>query len=376
MLSVQKDNTLFPDSEALYFEQPIVASANTQIVLSGDFPDARYAALSVYLPSGGPFTSNSVGSSLPDYRIAADPGSTNPWQHTSAPGGRFTVTIRSQVSSGQTNVLPMPPGTTSGHPGFLGYRIYLPAGGISAPVQLPTLTIHDGQATRQLSTCQNQNAPVPTPVRSPTPTPTGVAPPTPPQLKFYKPAGGFSVNAELPNVDSSYALAYFVRPASADVAVVTGKAPTSPPGGHPAPWPNPNTDMRYWSMCMATGTVHLPLVANTLPSGQSDYGCRADDQTARNAAGDYTYVIGAESQRSAIDAIPGVTFLPFTTNQPATPVYVLMLRNTLVNPAFPYSTANVTQASDPSATAAAMGPYYPNISVCALTAVTASGCSS
>jgi hypothetical protein len=134
--------------------------------------------------------------------------------------------------------------------------------------------------------------------------------------------------------------------------------------------------MRYWSMCLATGTVHLPLVANTLPSGQSDYGCRADDQTALNTAGDYTYVLGAESQRSAIDAIPGVTFLPFATNQPVTPLYVLMLRNTLVNPAFPHSTANLTQTSDPNATAAAMGPYYPNISVCALTTVTPTGCPS
>ena len=96
---------------------------------------------------------------------------------------------------------------------------------------------------------------------------------------------------------------------------------------------------------------------------------------ARNAAGDYTYVIGTESQRAAIGRVPGVTFLPFATNQ-TTPLYVLDLRQTLVNPAFPYSTANVTQPGDPAAAAAAMGAYYPQISICPLAALTASGCPS
>jgi hypothetical protein len=109
------------------------------------------------------------------------------------------------------------------------------------------------------------------------------------------------------------------------------------------------------------GTAHLPTVVNRLSSGQTDYGCRADDATVRNVAGDYyTYVIGAESQRAAIDRVPGVTFLPFATDR-TTPVYVLLLRDTLVNPAFAHSTANVTQTGDPAAAAAVMGAYYPRI---------------
>lgn len=126
-------------------------------------------------------------------------------------------------------------------------------------------------------------------------------------------------------------------------------------------------DMRYWSMCIAEGLTQLPTVVNPLPSGETDYGCRADDATARNAAGDYMFVIGTESQRDAIDSVPGATFLPFATDQ-TTPLYVLLLRETLVNPAFPHSTANVTQTGDPAAAEAAMGPYYPRISVCPLTA--------
>ena len=372
LASIQRSNIGVTDSGAFYWLQPVVAGADTRIVISGDYPDARYASLAVYLPNGSPFTSNGVGSSLSDYRIAADPGSTNPWQRPAVPGGRFTVTIRSQVTPAQTNVLPMPRGTTSAHPGYLLYRVYLPAGGRPDRVPLPTLTIHDGQTTRRLPTCRDHDAPIPSPVRDPTP--SGSPIPVPPQLKFYKPAGGFTVNALLPNMDTAYGQAYFVRrPASSDVVVVTAKAPTFAPGSHPSPWPNPHTDMRYWSMCLALGTSRLPTVVNTLPSGRTDYGCRADDATVRNAAGDYTYVIGAESQRAAIDRVPGVTFLPFATDQ-TTPVYVLLLRNTLVDPRFPHSTANVTQTDDPAATAAVMGAYYPRIAVCPLATLTTNGC--
>lgn len=367
---VRQSNVGAPDSAAFYWLQPLVAGANTRLVVSGDYPAARYVSLSVYRPDGSPFT----GSSLSDYRIAPDPGSTNPWQRPAAPGGRFTVTIG--AAPNQPNALPMPPGTSSAHPGYLLYRVYLPAGGNPDAVPLPSLTIHDGHTARRLPLCRNHNAPIPAPVRNPTPTPTGAPPPTPPQLRFYKPAQGFTVNALLPNTDTDYGLAYFGHAAtSADVVVVTAKAPTSARGSHPSPWPNPALDMRYWSTCVAVGTTHLPTVVNTLPSGQTDYGCRSDDQTARNAAGDYTYVIGTESQRTAIDRVPGVTFLPFATDQ-TTPLYVLLLRNTLVNPAFPNSTANVTQTGDPAAAAAAMGAYYPRIAVCALTALTANGCPS
>jgi hypothetical protein len=59
-------------------------------------------------------------------RIAPQPGSLNPWQQQAAPGGRFTVTIRSDPAPGQANTLPMPAGTTSQHTGYLAYRVYLP----------------------------------------------------------------------------------------------------------------------------------------------------------------------------------------------------------------------------------------------------------
>jgi hypothetical protein len=43
MISVKTSNTVIPDSAASYWVQPIVAAPATRIVISGTFPDARYA---------------------------------------------------------------------------------------------------------------------------------------------------------------------------------------------------------------------------------------------------------------------------------------------------------------------------------------------
>jgi hypothetical protein len=368
-LSAQTGNTAFPDAAEAIVGQPIVASPGTRIVLSGRFPDARYASIQVYTPGG-------VGTSLPDYRIAPRPGSVNPWQQQAAPGGRFTVTIRPDPAPGQPNTLPLPAGTTSQHPGYLVYRVYLPTGGGLSAVPLPVLTVEQGGAARTLPACHSHDAPVRFPVVSGSAAAgtggSGAAASPPPQLAFYKPQPSSFNNAGLANADTTYALAYLIRPPASDVVVVTAKAPTFAPGSHPSPWPARGVDVRYWSMCIGV-LVHLvPIVANKLPGGGTDYGCRADEATRLNAAGDYTYVIGGESQRAAISRVPGVTFLPFSTAHPAGP-YLLGLRNVLVSPSFTHSPGSSPQAEDPAAAAAAMGPYYPRAAICPLATLIARG---
>ncbi len=362
-LSAQTDDTAFPDAAEAIFGGPIVASAGTRIVLSGRFPDARYASVQVYTPAG-------AGASLPDYRIAPQPGSLNPWQQQAAPGGRFTVTIRPDPAPGQANTLPMPAGTTSQHPGYLVYRVYLPAGGASA-VPLPVLTVEQGGAARTLPGCPSHNAPVTFPAPAPATGAGGSGAAAPPPLEFYKAQQSFN-NAGLANVDTSHVYAYLVRPPTPDVVVVTGKAPTFAPGSHPSPWPARGEDVRYWSMCVGVLIRLVPIVANKLPGGGTDYGCRADEATTLNAAGDYTYVIGSESQRAAISRVPGVTFLPFSTAHPAGP-YLLALRYLLVSSSFTHSSQGVKQADDPAAVAVGMGPYYPRAAVCPLSTLTAHG---
>jgi hypothetical protein len=379
-LSVQSDNSAVPDSvsvdsaEAVWF-QPVVAAAGTRIVLAGRFPDARYASFSVYTPSGG-FAASRAGTSLPDYRIAPQPGSVNPWQREGAPGGRFTVTVRSDPSPDQGNTLPLPAGTTSRRPGYLVYRVYLPAGGSFPDVPLPAVTVDQGGAARTIPACpqHNSNLPVLEGAARTASTPAATARPAtvPPQLEFYALQESKMTTEGVGNADTAYAVAYLIRPPVSDVVVVTAKAPTFAPGSHPSPWPTPADDVRYWSMCILAGTARLPAVANKLPGGGTDYGCRADEATRLNPAGDYTYVIGSESQRAAISRVPGVTFLPFATGQP-TPLYVLMLRNMLVSTSFAHSPASVTQPDDPAAAAAVMGPYYPHAAVCPLAALVAKG---
>jgi hypothetical protein len=363
-LSAQTDNTAFPDAAEAIFGGPIVASAGTRIVLSGRFPDARYASVQVYTPAG-------VGSSLPDYRIAPQPGSANPWQQHAAPGGRFTVTIAPDPAPGQANTLPMPAGTTSQHTGYLVYRVYLPTGGAPA-VPLPVLTVEQGGAARTLPACPTHNAPIHFPAASGSAAGAGGSgAAVPPPLEFYTAQQSFS-DTGLSNIDTSHIYAYLGRPPAPDVVVVTGKAPTFAPGSHPSPWPAPGEDVRYWSMCIGVLIRSVPLVANKLPGGGTDYGCRADDATTLNAVGYYTYVIGSESQRAAIMRVPGVTFLPFSTAHPDGP-YLLALRYLLVSPSFTHSPQYVTQADDPAAVAAVMGPYYPRTGVCPLATLTAHG---
>lgn len=369
-VGVQNYNRAFPDSAGAYWAEPIVGGPSTGITVTGTYPDARYFSLSVYTPYGTPFSVNGASSSLPDYRIAPAPGSTNPWQHQAPPGGSYRVTVRPAGAPGQPNVLPLPPGTSASHPGYLVYRVYLPASGSFSHLKLPTITVAQGSENRTLPACSTQQ-PFALPEKAPggTTTPPKKVP-TPPPGAFYNPA--LNKSGGLADPDTAYVWAYIFRPALADVVVVSAKAPTFPPGRGPSPWPAPGQDMQYWSMCMALGTVTVPTVVNHLPGGQVDYGCRADEATKLDSAGDYNYVIGSEAQRAAISRVAGATFLPFSSTQ-TTPLYLILFRNILVNPAFAHSAQKVTTAGDAPAAAAAMGPYDPHVSTCPLAILVAKG---
>ncbi len=351
---------------ARYWDQPIVTGASTRITVSGTYPDARYFTLSVYTPYGAPVTRDGLGTSLTDYQIAPEPGSVNPWRHRASPGGRYEVTLRPTATAGQANVLPLPAGTSEARPGYLIYRLYDPASGNFSGVMYPTITLTQGNVSHTLPACRTH-----TPIALPPKAPGATAPtssashetaPPPPGAFYGMPAKEYI--AGLADANTAYAEAYIIRPPADDVMVVTAKAPTFPPSNAPSPWPQTGVDMRYWSMCIFIGTRGSPTVANTLPNGQTDYGCRDDYQT-RLADGDYAYVIGTETQKAAISRVPGATFLPLPTTQ--TPrLYFLILRNKLISPSFTHAAQNITQATDPSAASAAMGPYYPRVSTCRL----------
>ena len=369
-------NAGLPDTAAIYWLEPFQVAAGLRIVATGTFPDARYASLQVYNAVGGPFAVNGLGTALPDYQIAPDEGSVNPWQQQAAPGGGFTVTFREDVAPGEVNTLPLAPaGTTTGR-GYLEYRVYLPAGGDFSKVSPPTLRLEQEGVSGPSLPC---TAPAPTstaaaPTASATPSATAAAPsssaarPAIGQLQFFKEA----FDALTPNVDAAYALAYLTPPGPGDVVVIHAKAPTYPAGEHPTPWPTASADVRYWSMCVGLATATLPTVMNPLPGGATDPGCRADEQTKLDAAGEYTYVLGTEAQRATVESVPGATFLPFSAAKPGA-THVLFFREILASSSFASAVQMVTQDRDPAATAAAMGPYYPRASICAVSSLTAGG---
>jgi hypothetical protein len=164
-------------------------------------------------------------------------------------------------------------------------------------------------------------------------------------------------------------------PSASDVVVVTGKASISPPGAHPSIWPSAEDQVRYWSICINIGVGTDPVVVNHLPGGQTDLGCRADDATKLSAGGGtYTYVIGTEAQKNAIEHVAGVTFLPLSLTQPA-PLYLLAMRYTLANPTFESAPQNIVQTGSAPAAAQTMGAYYPHAQVCSLSVLSSGGTS-
>ena len=396
-------NVAFPDAAATYWTTPFLASAGTSIQVDGAYPDARYMSFNVYDDSFGTFTLNGVSSGLADYLITPASGSVNPFQTKGSPGGAFTLTLSLDAQPGQVNTLPLAPTTqsTGSLPaplGYLVYRTYLPNGG-NTTVPLPNVTlVQDGVSTK-LSRCSKQQQDR---VAKATPATAGTTadalsralqvPPAgatteairglarttssspssgggsgpcrgsacPPSLRFFR-AKPATTNSFFPNVDNAYVSALF-RPRRGEVIVVRGKAASSPAGSSPAPWPQDDLDLRYWSLCNNVYRRPWPVVANPLSGGRVDYGCADDDETKVDARGRYAFVVAPESQRTAVKAAGG-TFVPYSSTQPNAR-QVLIFRNMLPNATFTHAVQNVDPDGSPSSAAKAMGAYYPRAYRC------------
>jgi hypothetical protein len=376
-------NVSNPDTAAAYWAMAFAVQAGLRVTLSGQYPDSRYMSFAVYDADGSLFTSHGVRSALVDDRIMPDPGSINPWQQHAPPGGQFTVTLRSDVAPNQVNTLPLaPPGAAAGATAVLYYRVYGLAHGAPDHVPLPTITLTQQGVSRQLPACpassQDQfptsycaipwvakEAPACQSSAS-SPTLTTGKPVIVPFARQPIGAGG------TPDDDIAYLAAKVVPPRSDAVIVIRAKAPTTPSGASPSPWPAPGTDLRYWSLCVDLARFPIPVVANPLPGGMVDYGCRFDHQVALDQDGYYSFVIGAEAQRAAIERIPGVTFLPLSAVDP-TQAYKLNFRYMLANPTFAAAVQDVPEDGRSASASAVMGAYYPRVAFCSLAVLAASG---
>ncbi|MBL1077170.1 hypothetical protein JK358_22485 [Nocardia sp. 2] len=329
-------NVAFPDSAASYWILPYEVGPDTSITVTGTFPDARYMSFNTYDRTLSNFSAGGLDSALPDSRIVRDAG-----------GDTFTVTVRPDAQAGQANTLPLAPSGVTGGIGFLIYRVYLPEGGPEA-VALPSVTLNGKGATRTLGSCVG--GPTNGAITAALDAIPQVGLPRNPTSAFTRVTGaGF-----FPNGDIAYLAAGVTRPADGRVIVVRGKAPAVP-----------SPDMRYFSLCSELAVLPGPVVRNTLPDGSVDVGCRDDTQTALDASGNYTYVVADESQRAAVEAIPGATFVPWSLEHPETK-HLLLFRNMLPAGDFAPAIQNVAPDSGPAHAEALMGAYYPRTAECSL----------
>jgi hypothetical protein len=175
-----------------------------------------------------------------------------------------------------------PAGTPVGTPGRIYLRIYL-APQSPAQLPLPTATATLNGVSEQIGACSASSTHAfanqqpdggreltadATKLRAVLGVLGGIFP-------FFRvpavPGGAFDAN-------DAYLGAYFNPPRNGDLLLIRGKAPTTPAGSHPSPWPAPGTDVQCWSLCDGVLVPDSGLVANPLPGGRTDYGCRYDSQ--------------------------------------------------------------------------------------------------
>jgi hypothetical protein len=289
------------------------------------------------------------------------------------------------VAAGQVNELPLAPtGTAPGSVGLIFYRVYA-AQGNPKTVPLPAITFTTNGVTQHVRACAVTNIPdtnamaqvlnvLGLETTSSGTTTTTTSPPavpgTPGKLAPFAryPTGtGGTVDT-----DTAYLAATVVPPQNGDVLVIYAKAPTTPKGSDPSPWPRQGEDLRYWSFCSDLLPPPTPVVVNHLSDGNVDEGCRDDSQMRVDSQGYYTIAVGTESQRAGIERIRGVTFLPFSNAEP-TQAHKLNMRNMVANPAFGEAIQDVPANASAASAAAAMGSYYPQAAFCSLATLATGG---
>ena len=363
-------NFALPDSGAWYWILPYSVRPDLRITVSGRFPQARYMSFNTYDATFSSFSADGVASSLPDYRIAPDPGSNNPWQRAGQ-AGTYTVDVAAQRDLDRTDALPAARQGVNSGIGYLVYRVYLPADGM-ASVELPQVRISDSDGTRDLAACvRSDGARALDSVLSPLGQAGLGLPATPTDPLSFRRVSGVGA---FPNVDNAYLAAVFTPPSDDRVVVVRGRAPRVPTGNGPSVWPpRQEIEVRYYSLCTNLAVLPGPLVFNVEPDGSTENGCRTDEQTNLDSAGNYTYVLAGPTQRDRIREIPGATYVPISREHPDTPEVVL-LRNMLPAEGFDHSVQDVAVGDTAEHAAATMGPYYPRITVCTVAQLSGGQC--
>lgn len=165
------------------------------------------------------------------------------------PGGKFTVALRTHVTPGEVNTLPLSPaGTPAGSAGVIFFRVYAPSHGNPWGVPVPHVTFTRNGVTTQLPTCPAKaimipantaelatvGATLPTAgkptVVPPTTASTARKPTAPSASGVIEPFAGHKEAGpgHTPDVNQAYLFGGALPTNNGDVVVIRGKAPTTP----------------------------------------------------------------------------------------------------------------------------------------------------
>jgi hypothetical protein len=353
-------NIAYPDTNATYWTMPVNTARWKGVQINGAYPHARFMSFVVYDATGSVVQVNGAEQNLNDADINPDAGNSNPFRQDVVPGQaqNYTIDFAPSPLPGSPNFLQF--GNT--RLAWIIYRIYVPNKELDRQggVPLPTVSLIDEDGTAHpLPACHSRKD-------------LGLIN----QLTRVLAAEGLQVvdvlsfllqlvGTAAPGVESATCRdtttlpawvpkntgGYFPNPANKYIAipgvcfqpnrivVVRGKGAVFPDtfNGNPI-WVPPGVELRYWSMCNNRQGFPYPVVA-----------CAADHATNLDSSGYSTYVIseglGGRNTLPPRWLPPEATWLPWARD-----VNILLFRNMLPDPAFPYSVQAVIAkaATDPS----------------------------
>ena len=325
-----------------------------ELVVSGQYADARYFSLQVYDGSAA------LQDHVADFQIAADGGSSNTFDSQTvrsgaAPGGHYTA----YVNFGNAPATPAANTLYRGQAGaldgnvkkrtYLMLRVYVPGPGepLDGGFGLPTLTLHSNAGDVPLAqspdaaNCQALYNAFVTYAESHNQTLAVDPPVSPPDFKAYNSVfGGGLLPGAFVNADNAY-LAASTTLLDGEIQLVRGLAPTfTDQRGSP-----PTPQLRYWSICQNDFRM------------QNVIACVDDASAVLDSQGYYNVAISATQPTNATVA-NGFNWMPFGDQQNTA---VIILRNLLPDPAFSEAVQNAPPLASPQTT---MGSYYPQATYC------------
>jgi hypothetical protein len=347
-------NIAYPDLDATYWAHFFVPVTGERLLISGEYPSARYFSFHVYDSTAVPIDS------AYDQEIAPDGGSSNPFVAKPRPHAGDSYTEYVDFEQKPTHPAPNTiyiADTPQGLPtpsATLMYRVYVPQNPseLQGEVPLPQVTLQTSAGTTLASyggcgvgtvetggELNEEIADSNWPAGAPTPEiPGATDPPT-----WARTSLGDEYAGLFGNQQNAYLSATISRQFG-EVVVIHGKAPTFPNtrAGQPA---YAKRQVRYWSFCENSNTTRV-------------IACAADYDAALKH-GYYTYVVSDPDERPAnATAANGVTWLPWGG---IFPNGVLIYRNMLPASSFAQAVQSVSEASSPQAS---MGAYFPSTVYC------------